>query len=60
MQIPVGSDVNYSSMTNESNPFIQHKSASDDELATDTDNDGRDGLMIHVVPDTSKCKANDA
>lgn len=53
-------DVKYSSVGNEGNPFIgQHTpTLQDDELATDSDNDDipqNSGIMIHVVPDTSKC-----
>lgn len=53
-------DVKYSSVTNEGNPFIQQHTPTiqDDELATDSDNDDapqNSGIMIHVVPDTSKC-----
>ncbi len=53
-------DVKYSSVGNEGNPFIrQHtETIQDDELA-DSDNDDapqNSGIMIHVVPDTSKCK----
>lgn len=54
-------DVKYSSVGNEGNPFVgQHTTTiqDDDELATDSDNDDtpqNSGIMIHVVPDTSKC-----
>lgn len=57
-------DVNYSAMANERNPFIQPGSADeenlndDSDVATDTDNEEpphHSGLMIHIVPDTSKC-----
>lgn len=53
-------DVKYSSVANEGNPFIQQhaETIQDAELATDSDNDDapqNSGIMIHVVPDTSKC-----
>lgn len=59
------SDVNYNALAaNERNPFIQQASADDEnpfdsDMATDTDNEDpphHSGLMIHIVPDTSKCK----
>lgn len=51
-------DVKYSSVANEGNPFIGQHTPHDDVLATDSDNDDtpqNSGIMIHVVPDTSKC-----
>lgn len=54
-------DVKYNSVTNEGNPFNrQHvETIRDEELVTDSDDDDapqNSGIMIHVVPDTSKCK----
>lgn len=57
-------DVKYSSVSTEGNPFIgQHTTTmhNDDELVTDSDNDDipqNSGIMIHVVPDTSKCMSS--
>ena len=55
---------NYNATTQEGNPFTTNRAINintedddDDDLATDTDNDDiphNSGLMIHVVPDTSK------
>lgn len=51
-------DINYQALANEGNPFIEKPTQYDgtEETTTDTENeDGhRDGIMIHVVPDTSK------
>lgn len=53
----------YQALVDASNPFVhnsnqlQHESVAIDELTTDTENEdgNRDnGIMIHVVPDTSK------
>lgn len=55
-------DVNYSAITNEGNPFIQQQQINieddhDAELGSDNDELGQNsGIMIHVVPDTSKSK----
>ncbi|KAJ6633195.1 Autophagy-related protein 9A [Pseudolycoriella hygida] len=56
-------DVKYSSVTNDGNPFKgQHLvTIEDDILPTDSDNDDapqNSGIMIHVVPDTSKSRWN--
>lgn len=56
-------DVKYSSVTNEGNPFIKQHAGTipDSILITDSDNEDapqNSRIMIHVVPDTSKCTLN--
>lgn len=50
--------INYSALANEGNPFVQqHTNDTDNgELDSDDDNAHHSGIMIHVVPDTSKSK----
>ena len=54
-------DVNYQALSNEGNPFIEKSNHATivDDMTTDTENEDahRDnGIIIHVVPDTSKGK----
>lgn len=52
-------DINYHSLANDGNPFIEKPSGgTPDDFTTDTENEepNRDGIIIHVVPDTSKGK----
>lgn len=50
-------EINYHSLANEGNPFVEKPShGTPDDATTDTENEDphRDGIIIHVVPDTSK------
>lgn len=52
-------DINYHSLANDGNPFIDKpNNGTPDDFTTDTENEepNRDGIIIHVVPDTSKGK----
>lgn len=54
-------DINYHSLANDGNPFIDKPSnGTPDDFTTDTENEepNRDGIIIHVVPDTSKARWN--
>lgn len=51
--------INYSALANDGNPFVQQPTNNRDIENVDSDDDDNDdthhsGIMIHVVPDTSK------
>lgn len=52
---------NYSALANEGNPFVQQPTNNTENEVMDSDDDNdthHSGIMIHVVPDTSKSKYN--